>query len=277
METIPGILSEITACPKKLFTRGRALENEFEGIAIVGTRKASAEGLATAEKFARALAMAGIPVVSGLAFGIDSAAHRGCLSALGRTVAVLAGGVEKIYPAANTRLAEEMIGSGGSVVSEFEDEPSYPDLFLRRNRIISGLSRAVIVIEAPFKSGAVSTASWAAEQGREVFVVPGPINHPNYKGSHKLIRDGARLVASPEDALSDLGFENPARNSLEKESLSEDAATILELLAKSQKAVPIDKIASATRLEPQHVLSALTELQVLGEIIETPSGYSVCP
>jgi len=255
--------------------KGRALENGFEGIAIVGTRRASAEGLAAAEEFARVFAMAGVPVVSGLALGIDSAAHRGCLSAEGRTIAVLAGGVEKIYPAANARLAEKIIGCDGSIVSEFEDEPSYPNLFLRRNRIISGLSRAVIVIEAPFKSGAVSTAAWAAEQGREVFVVPGPIAHPNYKGSHKLIRDGARLVSSPEDVLLDLGLERPVKNGMEKEALSKDAATILELLAKSLKAAPIDKICLLTRLEPQHVLSALTELQIGEKIIETPSGYII--
>jgi len=275
METIPGILAEIPARPEKLWTKGKILENGFEGIAVVGTRKASAEGIAIAEEFAGVFASAGLPVISGLALGIDSAAHRGCLSVRGRTVAVLAGGIKKIYPSANVSLAEKIISSGGSVISEFEDEPSYPDLFLRRNRIISGLSRAVVVIEAPLKSGAVSTAAWAAEQGREVFVVPGPVTHPNYKGSHKLLRDGARLVASPEDVLSDLGIEKPEKRTYETADISEDAAIIMKLLKSSQKAVPIDKIVSMTRLEPQKVLSALTELHIINEVIETPSGYSL--
>jgi len=268
-------LAEIQAPPEGLWIKGRTLEEDFEGIAIVGTRKASAEGLSAAEWFASSFAKAGIPVVSGLAFGIDSAAHRGCVSAEGRTVAVLAGGVEKIYPAANINLAEKIISSGGSVISEFRDEPSYPDLFLRRNRIISGLSRAVVVIEAPLKSGAVSTAAWAAEQGREVFVVPGPITHPNYKGSHKLLRDGARLVSSPEDVFADLGIDKPEKSAENNGNISENAAIIMKLLEASQKAVPIDKICFLTRLEPQHVMSALTELHIIGKIMETPSGYSL--
>ena len=274
MIILPQILSEISACPKNLFIKGKELEGEFEGIAIVGTRKASAEGLAIAEEFAKSLSLASIPIISGLALGIDSAAHRGCLAACGRTVAVLAGGIEKIYPATNAMLAEKIISSGGSIVSEYQNEPSYPDLFLRRNRIISGLSKAVIIIEAPLKSGAVSTATWAAEQGREVFVVPGPISHPNYTGSHKLLRDGARLVTSPEEVLSDLGINGSAISATQNEELPEDAVAILELISISHQAVSIDKIISTTRLEPQKVMTILTELTINGNIIETPGGYA---
>jgi len=274
MITLPQILSEIPACPKNLFTKGRELESGFEGVAIVGTRKASAEGLAIAEEFAKSLSSAGIPIVSGLAFGIDSAAHRGCLAVRGRTVAVLASSIEKIYPATNTLLAEKIISSGGSIVSEYQNEPSYPDLFLRRNRIISGLSKAVIIIEAPLKSGAVSTATWAAEQGREVFVVPGPISHPNYTGSHKLLRDGARLVTSPEEVLSDLGIKSSAISTSQDKELSKDTIAILELVSLSHQAVSIDKIISTTKLEPQKVMAILTELTINGNIIETPGGYA---
>jgi len=278
MSRFPRILSEISGCPENLFLKGQELEDDFSGIAIVGTRKASTEGLLIAEKFAAVLAEAGIPIVSGLAFGIDSAAHRGCLSAHGRTVAVLAGNVNKVYPTANTALAEEIIRAGGTIVSEFEEDIPYnPEIFLRRNRIISGLSQAVIIIEAPFKSGAISTASWAAEQGREVFVVPGPVTHPNYKGSHALLRDGARLVSSPEDVLLDLGIKKRSPKITSTEDLSDNAAIILEFVSKSQFSVPIDKIISATKLEPPKVLSALTELIISELIIETPSGYAVSP
>ena len=274
MIALPQILSEIPAPPKNLFTKGRDLESGFGGVAIVGTRKASAEGLAVAEEFAKSLSSAGIPIVSGLAFGIDSAAHRGCLAVRGRTVAVLASSIEKIYPATNTLLAEKIISSGGSIVSEYQNEPSYPDLFLRRNRIISGLSKAVIIIEAPLKSGAVSTATWAAEQGREVFVVPGPISHPNYTGSHKLLRDGARLVTSPEEVLSDLGIKGSAISTSQDKELSKDTIAILELVSLSHQAVSIDKIISTTKLEPQKVMAILTALTINGNTIETPGGYA---
>jgi len=274
MVNIPKILSEIPAPPENLFISGRKLEDNFEGIAIVGTRKASAEGLAIAEKFAYVLSSANIPIISGLALGIDSVAHKGCLAARGRTIAVLAGGIKKIYPATNAYLAEKIISSGGSVVSEYEDEPSYPDLFLKRNRIISGLSRAVIIIEAPLKSGAISTANWAAEQGRDVFVVPGPITSLNYKGSHMLIRDGAHLITSPEDILSDLGIEKTDTPSLETNTFSEEATIILNLLSSSNQAITIDKIVAITKLEPQIVLALLTELTLAGKITESPTGYT---
>lgn len=274
MNAIPQILSNISCPPKNIFIKGAPLENDFKGIAIVGTRKASSEGIVIAELFAKTIALSSIPVISGLAFGIDSAAHKAALSVSKRTVAVLAGGVEKIYPASNASLANKIIESNGSIISEFKDEPSYPDLFLRRNRIISGLSIAIIVIEAPLKSGAISTASWAVEQGKEVFVVPGPITNPNYKGSHKLIRDGARLVTSPEEVLSDLNIKNLAPNDLSKENISSDALIIFEIIIHSHKAISIDKIISNTKLEPQRVLSALTELEIAKKIIETPTGYS---
>lgn len=274
MDTLPNILLEIPGCPKNLFTKGRELETDFWGVAIVGTRKASAEGIALAEEFACVLAASGVSIISGLAFGIDSAAHRGCLKTNGRTVAVLASGIKKIYPAANISLSEKIIQGEGSIVSEFEDESAYPDLFLRRNRIISGLSKAVIIIEAPLKSGALSTATWAAEQGREVFVIPGPVAHENYKGSHKLIRDGARLVTSPDDVLSDLGMEKTSVKTRDVKEFSDDAATILEFVSGFHSAVPIDKIISAIKLEPQKALVALTELTIMGELTETPAGYT---
>ncbi len=273
MANIPKILSEIPAAPEQFFISGSNLENDFIGIGIVGTRKASAEGLIIAEEFAHALASANIPIISGLAFGIDSAAHKGCLAAGGRTIAVLAGGIKNIYPATNAYLAKQIISSGGSLVSEYEDEPSYPDLFLKRNRIISGLSQAVVIIEAPLKSGAMSTANWAAEQGRDVFVVPGPISNPNYRGSHALIRDGARLITHPDEILSDLGIAKPNIQPPQTNNFSGDSSVIFNLLSSSSRAIPIDKIIAVTKLEPQIVLSVLTELTLAGKITEVPTGY----
>jgi len=276
MHIVPNILLEIPAPPEALFIKGSPLDDDFEGVAIVGTRKATPEGLTLAEKTAHELALAGIPVISGLAFGIDSAAHRGCLKAKGTTVAVLAGGIKKIYPASNEFLADEIVSSGGSIISEYEDTTSYPDMFLKRNRIVSGLSKAVIVIEAPFRSGAVSTANWAAEQGREVLVFPGPHNHPNYGGSHKLIRDGARLVSSINDIFSDLGIEkNENKATHLSPTLSKNAALVLKTISGSTASLSIDKLISETKLEPQKVLSSLSELCMAGNITETVSGYAL--
>ncbi|MFA6650630.1 MAG: DNA-processing protein DprA [Candidatus Paceibacterota bacterium] len=277
MAGVPTILSEIPNPPKNIFIKGSSIEDNFWGIAIVGTRKASSFGLSLAKKIAKDIAKEGIPIISGLALGIDSAAHKGCLEAEGRTIAVLAGGIEKIYPSSNISLSNEIISSGGSLISEYKDIKSYPPLFLQRNRIVSGLSKGVVVIEAPFKSGAVSTANWAAEQGRDVFVVPGPVGHPNYEGSHKLIRDGARLVTSSKDILADLGIEIKAEKKqplqLEKNRLSSEAVKILEFIKDCGSAVPVDKIISATKLEPQKALVSITKLCINGYIIETASGY----
>jgi DNA processing protein len=274
MHTVPNILREIPSPPNTLFIKGNSLEEGFTGIAIVGTRKASPFGMALAEKTAKELSLAGFAIISGLALGIDSAAHKGCLSAKGRTVAVLAGGIKKIYPATNVSLAEKIICSGGSVISEYEDIPSYPDLFLKRNRIISGLSLAIIIIEAPFKSGAVSTANWAAEQGREVFVFPGSVSDRNYDGSHKLIRDGARIVTSTRDIIEDLGFESqPEKESIYQDLLSKGAKEVLNIISISVIPISVDKIVSATKLEPREVMTFLSELSLSEHIIESGSGY----
>lgn len=274
MRPIPNILREIPAPPENLFTRGKLIEDNFQGIAVVGTRKASSFGMVLAEKVAGNLALEGFAIISGLAMGIDSAAHRGCLSAGGRTVAVLAAGVNKIYPAVNIPLAEKIISSGGSIISEHEDAPYRPDMFLKRNRIISGLSVAVIVIEAPFKSGAVSTANWAAEQGKEVFVFPGNPGDPNYGGSHKLVRDGARLVSSVEDILEDLGIEKRAGNTpAQTGPLPERLRAVFDVISDSAIPLPVDKIISATKLEPHEVLVSLSELLLSGYIMEDRGGY----
>ncbi len=205
-ENFPKPLRDIPGFPRKLYYQGILLSEAEACITIVGTRRATPWGLEIAGVMGRDLAEAGITVVSGLAVGIDGAAHRGALKGGGRTIAILAGGLNKIYPREHESLAVEILKAGGALVSEYEPgADSLPNQFLERNRIVSGLSLGVVVIEAPLRSGAISTAHYALEQGREVFVVPGPAHHYNYFGAHKLIRDGARLVTSARDIIEDLG------------------------------------------------------------------------
>ena len=204
-------------------------------IAIVGTRRATPDGKSTARRFAAELARAGIVIVSGLAFGVDAAAHEGCLDAEGKTVAVLACGLANIYPRNNEPLAKKILAQGGAIISEYPpDMPAYPSRFLERNRIVSGLSKGTLVIEAPERSGSLATARFALEQNRDVFVVPGPIAHPNFKGSHALIRQGAELVTTPEDILESYGIAREKSIGAEFAGTPEEKA-ILEFLAAARR------------------------------------------
>ncbi len=202
----PALLKEIPNAPKMFYLLGELPPDDLIKIAIVGTRKASSAGRRFAKELAQKLAEYGAVIVSGLAMGIDTAAHEGAILAGGKTIAVLANGLDTIYPAQNENLAKKILDYGGAIISEYPPQtPSFPNQFLERNRIVSGLSIATIVIEAPERSGSLVTARLAAEQGREVFIAPGSIDNPNYRGSHQLIRDGARLVTSIEDIMEDLG------------------------------------------------------------------------
>lgn len=271
---IPKLLQNIPDPPINLFVRGRLTENLK--IAIVGTRRATTEGRLIAKKIASDLAAAGITIVSGLAMGIDTASHEGCLEAGGNTIAVLGTGIDNIYPRQNANLAERIIATGGGLVSEYPGAaPGYKENFIRRNRLISGLSEAVVIIEAPVRSGSLSTANFAGEQGREVFVIPGPINHPNYVGSHKLIRDGARLVTSAEDILEDLGLEAATAPERLVPTLDKNESLIVEAVRSSNKAIQIDKIIELTKLEPPQVMAALTGLSLNKIIKESAEGYSL--
>lgn len=200
----PAHLAEIYDPPLVLFTRGDLLEQDEHSVAIVGTRKASPYGLRMAEQLARELAARGITIVSGLANGIDAAAHRGAIEAGGRTIAVLGCGVDVVYPEENADLMHR-ITRHGCVLSQFPmgTKPS-KGLFPYRNRIISGLCLGTCIVEAPPRSGALITARQAAEQGREVFAVPGQVGYENSRGPHALLREGAKLVESAEDILAEL-------------------------------------------------------------------------
>ena len=200
----PENLREITTPPERLYVRGRFTDEDALAVAIVGSRAATSYGLAVAERLAADLAARGVTVVSGLARGIDSAAHRGALRAGGRTIAVLGSGVDVIYPPENRRLAGE-IASHGAVVSQFE--PGTRPLsghFPARNRVIAGLALAVVVVEAAEKSGSLITAGLAGEMGREVMAVPGLLTSAQSVGAHRLIQDGAALIQGWEDVVSQL-------------------------------------------------------------------------
>ena len=208
-EAYPALLREIHDPPFGIYILGTLANADFgKSIAIVGTRRGTPEGRSIAKRFARELADAGCPIVSGLALGIDAAAHEGCLeTAQGITLAILAGGLDAIYPATNEHLARKILERGGGIISEYPfGSPPLPYRFLERNRIVSGLTKGVLVVECPDGSGSLATARFALEQNRDVFVVPGPISHPNFFGSHSLIRQGAELVTKPEEIFEAYGL-----------------------------------------------------------------------
>ncbi|TVP58034.1 MAG: DNA-protecting protein DprA [Halomonadaceae bacterium] len=203
--TYPPLLRHIADPPALLYVRGNPGALQGPQLAIVGSRRASRDGLDNAGRFARELSQAGYGIVSGLALGADGAAHQGALEAQGRTVAVLAAGVERIYPPRHRALAEALLAQQGVLISELPPTiPSEPQQFPRRNRIISGLSRGVLVVEASLRSGSLVTARLAMEQGREVFALPGSLGNAQARGCHQLIRDGARLVESVPQILEEL-------------------------------------------------------------------------
>ena len=202
----PRLLAEISGRPSLLYVRGELAPADATSVAIVGTRRATPYGRQAAERIAAELAQAGITVVSGLARGVDAAAHRAALEAGGRTIAVLGSGPDVIYPAEHGRLAEQILKSG-AILSEFPPGAK-PDAqnFPARNRIVSGMTLGTLIVEAPARSGALITTSFAGDQGREVFVIPGSIFTQTAEGTNALLRDGARLVRDGADILEDLGL-----------------------------------------------------------------------
>ncbi len=262
----PALLAELPDAPPLLFVAGDVDLLERPQLAIVGSRRASRPGLDTAQSFARSLARGGFVITSGLALGIDGAAHLGALEAGGATVAVLGTGLRCIYPHRHKALAERIAREGGALVSELPlDSPPQASNFPRRNRIISGLSVGVLVVEASPSSGSLITARLAAEQGREVYAIPGSIHHPGARGCHQLIRDGALLVESVEHILEALrGWQVGAPTA----ELAEPAAPthpLLELLFAAPHSS--EALAAASGWPLPKVLAALTELELDGRVV----------
>ena len=265
-EGYPEILRHIHDPPPVLYLRGSITTADAHSLAIVGSRAATVYGKATAERFARALAGRGVTVVSGLARGIDTSAHRGALEGGGRTIAVLGSGMDRLYPSENNRLAAE-IASSGAVVTEFPFG-SGPEKrhFPMRNRTISGLSLGLIVVEAAARSGALITAHLAMEQGREVFAVPGNVTSPRSDGPNALIRDGACLVRSIDDVFEELPYLAAAERATGDglTALSDDERVILSRLGPDP--LTVDEVIRQSPVPSSRTVSILTALEVKGLI-----------
>ena len=272
----PENLKNIYDPPPVLYVKGELLPEDAQAIAIVGSRKASDYGLKAADRIAARLAEMGITIVSGMALGIDSAAHRGALMSSGRTIAVFGCGLKYVYPMTNYNLSRDII-ERGALVSEypFDTEP-HPSQFPARNRIISGMSLGVIVVEAGEKSGSLITADFALEQGREVFAVPGNISSPNSKGTNALIKNGAKLVSSIEDIIEELNLniiyrEKANINSSINLDISDEEAQILAFL--KERSRDRDQLTAATGLQPGKIMAALTKLEIKGLVRQVGGIY----
>lgn len=269
----PALLQYIYDPPPVLYMKGQLDPDQVQTLAVVGARKASPYGLAVAEKLSRALVENGFWVISGMARGIDSAAHRGALAGGGKTVAVLGCGLNVVYPRENRQLMEQ-IACNGAVISEFPLD-ARPEAwhFPRRNRIISGLSRGVVVVEGEENSGSLITMDFALEQGREVFAVPGPVTSKLSKGPHKLIKMGAKLVENIADVLEELGSlpVTPKNNEKCTHSLSglSDVENKLYSLL-SFEPVLGEELICRSGLSGQEVLSSLMLMEVRGLIKQLP-------
>jgi len=266
----PQALLDIGHAPPVIFFVGqRALLNR-PALAIVGSRHATPQGQANAREFAKALATAGLTIVSGLALGIDAAAHEGALGTDASTLAVIGTGADRIYPARNRELARRIARTGG-ILSEFvPGTPARKENFPRRNRLISGLARGVLVVEATFSSGSLITARWAGEQGREVFAIPGSIHSPFARGCHKLIREGAKLVETAQDVLTELGIAAPAsRNTKRGPATSE--SPLLAMMGHDP--VTVDMLVDRTGSSAEAVAAGLVRLELDALVFSLPGGY----
>jgi len=281
-EGYPGLLARIPDPPHLLFVRGALLPCDALAVAVVGARHATAYGLRVAEQLGEGLSRAGYTVVSGLARGIDAAAHKGALAAGGRTIAVLGSGVLNIYPPEHDHLAAQ-IAEHGAVISEAPPLlPPFPGAFPQRNRIVAGLSLGTVVVQASDRSGALITARLALEQGREVFAVPGPIDCRLSQGCHDLIRDGATLVGRADDILEELGplFEtavSSAGRSVQHPAelkLDETERRVLDGVGPAGNSTPtnIDDIVAACGLETSRVLATLSVLEMRRLVRRVPGN-----
>lgn len=277
MDEYPALLKETAGAPPLLFVQGDPYILEKPQIAIVGSRRATPPSLDTAQRFAQSLAKGGFVITSGLALGVDAAAHQGALDVQGLTIAVVGTGLNQVYPARHRGLLRDIVEQGGAVVSELAlHSAPHASHFPRRNRIISGLALGVLVVEASPSSGSLITARLAAEQGREVYAIPGSIHSPGARGCHQLIRNGATLIETVGDILESLqGWQltAPAQQPAvqktlafesEAESKRQPEHPLLQLL----KAQPldIDHLVELSELPLHEVLATLTDFEINGNV-----------
>lgn len=280
----PPLLTEISRPPPILYVRGNIHALHLPQIAVVGARRATSAGLDNARAFSRALASAGFAITSGLALGVDAAAHRGALDAQGMTVAVLGTGIDRLYPRRNVKLAGEILERGGVLVSEFAlgtgpEAANFP----RRNRVISGLSTGVLLIEAALRSGSLITARLAAEQSREVFAIPGSIHNPLARGCHRMIREGAILVETAADIVTELGGllsdsgATPAEVAMQPVASTSSLGSVAQRLVMALGGDPrtLEQIARDTGVEAGALMAELLQLELAGLVETLPGGYQL--
>jgi DNA processing protein len=288
----PPPLAQIYDPPCLLFTKG-SLQPLEKCLAVIGSRTASTYGMFVTERLCRELAWHGVTVVSGMARGIDTAAHRGAIAGKGRTLAVLGNGINIVYPPENSSLAQEIVSNGALITEYRRGIPPHRDHFPRRNRIISGLSMGVVVVEAGERSGSLITARLALEQDREVFAVPGMVDSPGSRGTHKLLKDGAKLVETVHDILDEIlpQLENkpvaagqyqdaPAAEKEEKRKISPpqkdspdltaDEASLLALLTPSPREA--DELITLSGISCKAIQPILMMLEIKGHIQKMPGA-----
>lgn len=259
------LLGSIAKPPKSLYMIGKVPVERRISVAIVGTRKPSSYGREVTQQLAFGLAKKGIVIISGLALGVDGIAHQAALEAGGTTIAILGNGLPNIYPSSHKQLAERIVASGGAILSEYEpNTPSYPNQFLERNRIVSGLADAIIITEAAARSGTMSTAAHALEQGKEIFVVPGNITSPLSAGCNALLRQGATPVTKTDDILEVI-----APGLLQPQSFlplgnTPAETTIITLLQSGVR--DGDELQQKSRLKAHELAEALTMLEIGGVV-----------
>ncbi|SEI49654.1 DNA-processing protein DprA [Paraburkholderia diazotrophica] len=292
----PSALLTMPDPPPLLYVKGRIELLQTRGVAVVGSRSATPQGLEDASRFARALSDAGLTVVSGLALGIDGAAHRGALQGRGSTIAVIGTGADIVYPPSHQALAQQ-IAERGAIMSEWPlGTPARSAHFPQRNRLIAGLVSGVLIVEAAMRSGSLITARLANEMGRDVFAIPGSIHAPLARGCHRMIKQGAKLVETPEDVLEELGFDIPPpapapvptrrlralqqRSSADESARGEaggglpaEARRLLDALGHSPATLEI--LAERTEMDDTLLQSTLLRLELAGELCALPGGRYV--
>ena len=268
----PKLLQEIADPPMVLYAQGQLSALESPTLAIIGSRNPSITGNQNSRLFAKELSSYGITIVSGLALGIDAHAHQGCLEAQGKTIAVLGTGIDHIYPRRHVKLAQQ-IQEKGLLVSEFPlKSPPIARHFPRRNRIISGLSLCILVVEAAIKSGSLITARMAAEQNRDVLAIPGSIHNPLSRGCHCLLQEGAKLVTCVDDVLEELKMEKTQKSpQKEQHSLAIKDKNLVKCIG--FETTSIDQIIMRSGYTVEKATSTLAELELQGAIVAVPGGY----
>jgi DNA processing protein len=269
MPGYPRYLREIPNPPPVLFVRGALLERDQWAIAVVGTRRLTSYGRQVTQQLVAGLVRHQVTIISGLARGIDALAHKAALEAGGRTIAVLGSGLDRIYPPENRKLAAQIADGRGAIVTEYAlgvqpDAKNFPP----RNRVISGMSLGVVVVEAGDRSGALITANFAVDQNREVFAVPGNINSPASRGTNRLIQQGAKLVSSVEDVLEELNLAQIPEKAAVQMALPESAEESLLLSLLSHQPTHIDELTSAAALPSAQVSSTLTLMELKGMVLQ---------